>query len=416
MLPALEKFAERLRPHLYLWVAMAVAIPRMVFLAIQPERSLSGLAPSMLAIADNLLAGEGFRDDTGAPDGHFSPVYMGVLVASRAVTRHSLFLVKLAHIVFDILTALLLASLLSRLLPTAAVTLFALGYAFHPLVLYYANNINEECLLTLAVTFNFLAVYRALEKPSLGRLILAGMAGGLATMVKGSALFLPFVVAAVGCLLVASPARGKWLLWIAYLGAYLIVLMPWGYRNYVVFGRFSVNPRGFGQNLWWGSDPRIFANYGSNREEVVRQSIAEMTARGVGRPATNDLFVMERWEFNMGLENYKELLSHPGELIRILWMKATRTLYASENRPSAHTALIVIQIPLVLFAALGWWRLSRQPGTRQLAMLLAVFIGYFFVVVSAGLPMVRYFLPAIPLLIVAAAFGLLAFVKIKPVE
>ncbi len=214
----------------------------------------------------------------------------------------------------------------------------------------------------------------------------------------------------------ASPARGKWLLWIAYLGAYLIVLMPWGYRNYVVFGRFSINPRGFGQNLWWGSDPRIFTNYGSNREEAVRQSIAEMTAKGVSRPSTNDLFAIERWEFQMGLENYKELLSHPGELIRILWMKATRTLYASENRPSAHAMLIAIQLPLVLLAALGWWRLCRLPDTRQLAMLLAVFVSYFFAVVSAGLPMVRYFLPAIPLLMVAAACGLLGFAKLELVE
>ncbi|HXI85242.1 MAG TPA: hypothetical protein VNL17_14250, partial [Verrucomicrobiae bacterium] len=174
MLSTLEKLAEQLKPHLYLWVALTVAIPRLVFLAVQPERSLSGNAPAMLAIADNLLAGEGFRDDSGAPDGHFSPVYVGLLAASRAVTRHSLVLVKLAHIVFDILTAVLLATLLARLVPTVVIVLFALAYAFHPLALYYANNINEECLLTLTVTISFVAVYRAFEKPSPNRLILAG--------------------------------------------------------------------------------------------------------------------------------------------------------------------------------------------------------------------------------------------------
>ncbi len=191
MLPALEKFAERLRPHLYLWVALTIAIPRLVFLAVQPERSLSGNAPAMLAIADNLLAGEGFRDDSGAPDGHFSPVYVGILAANRAVTHRSLILVKLAHIGFDILTATLLASLLSRLLPTAAIMLFALGYAFHPLVLYYANNINEEGLLTLAVIISFLAVYRALEKPSPGRLILAGMTGAWRRWSRAPRYFFP---------------------------------------------------------------------------------------------------------------------------------------------------------------------------------------------------------------------------------
>lgn len=408
MLEALEKFADRIKPHLYLWIAVMVAIPRLVFLAIQPERSLSGNAPAMLAIADNMLAGNGFRDDSGVPDGHFSPIYIAVLAGNRAVTHDSLVLVKLAHIGFDVLTAVLLTSLLTSLLPTATILLFAVVFALHPLVLYYANNINEECLLTLAVTISFLALYRAFEKPSLNRMILAGAAGGLATMVKGSALFLPFGIAVAGALLLATPARGKWLLWAVYLGSYLVVLMPWGYRNYEVFGRFSINPRGFGQNLWWGSDPRIFTNYGTSREEAVRQSIVEMTAKGVRCPGTNDLFATEGWELNMGLENYKELVPHPIALLHILWMKGSRTFYASENRPSAHAMLVAIQLPLILLAFVGWFRLFQSAQTKQFAVLMLLFIGYFFAVVSAGLPMVRYFLPALPLLMIAAVCGLSA--------
>ncbi len=125
MCKALATFAERLKPHLYLWVALTVAIPRLVFLAVQPERSLSGNAPAMLAIADNMLAGNGFRDDSGLPDGHFSPIYVAVLAVNRAVTHNSLLLVKLAHIGFDVLTAVLLALLLVGLLPTVTILLFA---------------------------------------------------------------------------------------------------------------------------------------------------------------------------------------------------------------------------------------------------------------------------------------------------
>ena len=184
--------------------------------------------------------------------------------------------------------------------------------------------------------------------------------------------------------------------------------MPWGFRNYVAFGHFSLNPRGFGQNLWWGSDPRIFAQYGTNRVLAVRLATAEMEAKGVHRPSGSDLFAIEHWEFQMGLENYQDLLHHPIALLRVLWMKTTRTLYASENRPTAQAALLAIQIPLILLASRGWRLLCRQPGTRQLAVLLAVYVGYFFIIVSAGMPMVRYFMPAIPLLIVSAVPGLSA--------
>ncbi len=37
-----------------------------------------------------------------------------------------------------------------------------------------------------------------------------------------------------------------------------------------------------------------------------------------------------------------------------------------------------------------------------------LYIGYYYTVVSLGLPMVRYFVPAIPFLLAAAAVGLAA--------
>ena len=209
MLRLLESLMMRLRPLLYLWVVLTIAVPRLLFLALQPERSLSGNAPAMLAIADSLLAGNGYRDDSGAPDGHFSPVYVGLIAACRLITPHSLVLIKLAHIAFDVLTALLRASLLQRLFSTEAAVLFTLAYALHPLGLYYANNINEECLLTLTVVLSFVAVYRLLEQPSRGWSILAGVAAGVATMVKGSVLLLPAAIVVAGCFLLQIPVGGN---------------------------------------------------------------------------------------------------------------------------------------------------------------------------------------------------------------
>ena len=47
----------------------------------------------------------------------------------------------------------------------------------------------------------------------------------------------------------------------------------------------------------------------------------------------------------------------------------------------------------------------------MLAWLLVLYIGYYHGIVSAGLPMVRYFVPAIPLLLAAAAVGLVALLS-----
>ncbi len=41
-----------------------------------------------------------------------------------------------------------------------------------------------------------------------------------------------------------------------------------------------------------------------------------------------------------------------------------------------------------------------------MAYLIVAFVGYFYVVVAAGMPMIRYFIPALPLLLAAATAGL----------
>src|ERR1017187_8784814 len=113
----------------------------------------------------------------------------------------------------------------------------------------------------------------------------------------------------------------------------------------------------------------------------------------------------------MAVQQYKELLHQPGSLARVLFLKATRSLYATEDRPSAHLPLILLQIPTILLAVCGIVRLWKRAETNLLAWLFVLYIGYYYGIVSAGLPMVRYFVPAIPLLLAAAAVGLVALLS-----
>jgi hypothetical protein len=91
-------------------------------------------------------------------------------------------------------------------------------------------------------------------------------------------------------------------------------------------------------------------------------------------------------------------------------LKAARTLYASEDRPSGHLPLILLQVPTVILAMWGTVRLWKQAEMRILAWLLILYVGYYYAIVSVGLPMVRYFVPAIPFLLAAAAVGLSSLV------
>src|SRR5258708_5290003 len=70
--------------------------------------------------------------------------------------------------------------------------------------------------------------------------------------------------------------------------------------------------------------------------------------------------------------------------------------------------MILLQIPALVLAIYGVTRLYKRVETRTLAWLLTLYVGYYYCVVSVGMPMVRYFVPAVPFLLAAAAVGLAA--------
>lgn len=403
---SLNRFAERLRPGLPLWIALAVMIPRLVFLAVSPDRNVYGNAPGELVVARNIAEGRGYIDANGQPDSDFNPGYPSFLSLCRLVFGDSLWPIKIAHIAFDIGTALALTWALMETSSTLTTVLFTVAFALHPLFLLLCNNVNDEPLLTFLVAISFVTLYRALHHPCYWRFVMAGVTVGLAIFTKSTAIFLPFFLAGTLWLVTRKARATSFHHWVVYLLASIAVLMPWSYRNYVALGHFAFNIHGIGQNLWFGSDPRIFTRYGKAQRVEAAELAAEMTARGIRPPASSNVFDREHWQLQMAIQRYEDLLHQPVALARLVWLKATRTLYASEDRPSGHLPMILLQVPTLLLAIYGITRLYKRVETQTLAWLLTLHIGYYYSVVSVGMPMVRYFVPAILFLLAAAAVGL----------
>lgn len=407
-LESINHFSERLRPKLYLWVALVVMIPRLVFLALAPDRSVYGNAPGELAVAKNMAEGGVYLDASGQPDSDFNPGYPSFLTLWHLLSGDSLVGIKLSHIAFDVGTALALSWVLAGTCSTLTVLLFVIAFALHPLFLLLCNNVNDEPMLTFLIALGFVALYRAIQHPSAWQFAQAGILLGLAIFTKSTALFLPFFLTAALWLVLRKPLAPRILHWVVYLLASIVILLPWAYRNYVVLGHFAFNIHGIGQNLWFGSDPYIFMSQGQTMRAHASELAAKMADRGIMPPASNNVFDREQWQLRMAIQKYKDLLHEPVTLVEVLLLKAARTLYASEDRPSGHLPLILLQVPTVILAAWGTVRLWKRDETRILAWLLILYVGYYYAIVSVGLPMVRYFVPAIPFLLAAAAVGLTA--------
>jgi 4-amino-4-deoxy-L-arabinose transferase-like glycosyltransferase len=404
----LNQFAEQLRPRLPLWIALAVVVPRLVFLAVSPGRNVYGNAPGELAVAKNLVEGHGYRDAHGLPNSDYNPGYPMFLAACRFVSGDSLMVIKLAHIAFDVGTALALGSALATVCSPLTALLFTAVFAIHPLLLLLCNNVNDEPLLTFLIAISFVTLYRALQQPSAPRFIQAGLLIGLANFTKSTAIFLPFFLVASLWLFTRKTGSTCLRHWAVYLLTCIFVLLPWAHRNYVALGHFAFSIHGIGQNLWFGSDPRIFTNHGATMRANAAELATEMADRGFPPPTSGNVFDREHWQLQMAIQKYKDLFHQPVTLAEMLLLKATRTVYASEDRPSGHLPLIFVQVPIIILAAGGMVRLWKRTETKTFAWLLMLYIGYYYTVVSLGLPMVRYFVPAIPFLLAAAAVGLAA--------
>ncbi len=394
-----------------MWIGLAVIVPRLVFLAVSPGRNVYGNAPGELTVARNLAEGHGYVDADGQPDSDFNPGYPVFLSLCQFAFGNSLWPIKIAHIGFDVGTTLALTWVLADTCSTLTIMLFAVAFALHPLFLLLCNNVNDEPLLSFLIAISFVTLYRALHHPSYGRFMVAGAIVGVAIFTKSTAIFLPLFL--TGALWLATRKAGLPMLrhWIVYLLASAAVLMPWSYRNYITLGHFAFNIHGIGQNLWFGSDPRIFTRYGKAQRVEAAELADEMTARGIRPPASSNVFDREHWQLQMAIQKYEDLLRQPVTLARVLWLKATRTLYASEDRPSGHLPMILLQVPTLLFAMYGITRLWKRVETQTLAWLLTLYVGYYYSVVTVGMPMVRYFVPAIPFLLAASAVGLTALLQ-----
>lgn len=133
----------------------------------------------------------------------------------------------------------------------------ALAIVYPPL-LTATGLVLQESLVSLLLALLFLAAWRALEAPSVGRSLGAGAALGLSGLAK--VVSLPLVVSgAVALARVGRPSLRRGAAFV--LGAGL-VLAPWAVRNKMLLGRFEVTNANGGLTVLGGTASNEIVDWG----------------------------------------------------------------------------------------------------------------------------------------------------------
>ena len=421
----MSRFFRRLLAILIL--ALVARAAMLVYAERQPGRFDYPDSHRYLRVARNIEAGRGPMETEQIRAGT-DPLYPAILAigirlgfdpagSDDALMRFG----RIVNTVFGVIGVALLAALGRRLIGDAAGLIAAAVLAVDPILLFFdALVLTETCYITL-----LLAAFYCLSRPAERRpwlwVVGAGLLLGLGTATRSTSLFLPLLMTPLVWLLartrgysdasrpapLSSPAgtvqrepgptrgcvcRHGPLLVVCFLAASIIPLLPTIVRNYALFGHLVPVRTGGGASLMEALGP--WADGGPGMDRIVYPAF----------PAGANEHERDRLCRSAALDWARR---HPAQVLRLAWIKLQRTWSVTINAPgyssSRYTWIAWLTVlPEFVLAACGLWLLRRR---YTLAALLLIVPIYFTLIHMVFVGSVRYRLPAMPFLFLAAGAG-----------
>lgn len=203
-------------------------------------------------LAMRLLEGKGFVDADGVPTSYRPPLYPAFLALIYGIFGHSYFAVRIIQAIIGSIIVYVLYLTAKRIFnrPTAIIT--GIFSSLYMTFIICSKMLYTETLFTfLLVSIIYLAI--AAEKPGMMRFCLLGTLCGIATLLRSTGLFLPFVALFILMLKVHKrklPWKKVTASSAALVVCFLILIVPWTVRNYKVHGKLvSISTNG-GLNMY----------------------------------------------------------------------------------------------------------------------------------------------------------------------
>ncbi len=335
--------------------------------------SFDGRAQTYVQPASELLRGESY---SGGETFRRPPVYPAFLAAVFAVAGENARAVTLAQHTLGLGTALaaMLAAITMWGSPVAAAAA-GLLIGLNPNLTYYEGLIESETLGIFLLSLSALFVVKALHRP--GAALKWGPAAGLALSAAG--LCRPEMAA---CMLAPLPflpgVPDGWRALRRFLAVCLVPLVLWMFRNWFMFGLFTLSPMGAVTSLQT-SGP--FINWSSSDQSELKKIYAEILEEkgGSHRNVINEAVYRRMLEIHienalveghrLGVETF---LSNP-----LGYLLATRAnfagfleglVYVEEGKTSAMLKFLLGNLPVLAAAGLAASMFSPGRGAPAIAL------------------------------------------------
>ncbi len=370
------------------------------------------------AVAWNLARGAGFSLDAAAgpyPTAFVPPLVPWVTSLLYRVVGHDYFAAILLQCAAGALVPPALAALAGALHGGGIARASGWLAAVHPLLVFFSGHLLTETMFTVALLLALLLSVEWVRTPRGGRALGAGIAWGLATLTRPTALLLPALVALWAWrplgLTVGGPARARHLALLA-LGL-AVVVAPWTLRNAVALGAFVPVTTGAGGALMVANNPDTWDDPAARggADGASYQAAIAGEFRGLGEVETDARARARAWAFMRGrMGDWPAVAA--AKLARFWRLGAEGGGTGAWQRPDSPLAPLQRLDPMLLwslatlpFALAGVARTLRDARRWFLALPLLV-LGYFSLIAVVFFGSLRMRVPVEPLVVLFVALGL----------
>ena len=318
---------------------------------------------------------------------HDMPLTAIIIAAMVKVTGCGVVGVKLLFAVISSLTVYCIGRLSYAISRSEIAALCSVVIAaFYPYFIYFSSLVLSETLFLLLVVLIFLSILKCKEKNCWQ----TGFVLGVGHMVRPTFIyFLPFFW---GWLYVFRKIRPI-PLFLSVL-CFIVVVLPWGIRNYQVLGKFHLSTSISGRVLWEGNNPW-------NQTGGVSGSFADPDKYLENLPEGLGELERDEWKKNMAVSFIKE---NPAQFLQLSVKKFFRFWHLWPNHESfsswKYRILSVgsfgIVLLLFLLSPFFLWR------EREKLFLIYLFVLYYTAIHMVTIGSIRYRLPVEPVLIAVA--------------
>jgi len=261
------------------------------------------------------------------------------------------------------------------------------------------------CPLMLLQLIAWTKAWQSTTRAFVGFAVLAGLAAGLATLMRPSwLLFTPFAVAAA--LLLAGNRTKQLQIAAVMLISCAVVMTPWWLRNYSVTGTFVPTTLQVGASLYDGLSPTATGASDMQFVESFREQLRAEDAAAEPPAVPFEVRLDQRMKqaaLNWAADNPAAAFSLAGRKLVRMWSPLPND--ANFRGPLLTTVTAIGYLPLLAAAVWGAFRFARRDWPYALCLIPAVYFTLLHMVFVSSL---RYRQPAMLVLIILAA-GAIAY-------